>query len=97
MTIRERLAQFSRARTDSAAVHAVLIWLDSLPPEVVIAAMGKRQGGMSGPVTDGIPPVREWLAKQPSTAALIDSDERLARTYWEHPGMIFSGGGFPDA
>jgi hypothetical protein len=91
-TIRKTLSLLSSAATDTAATHGLLIWLDTLPLEILIAASGKRQAGIAGDVTNSIPGV----SLSPTIERLIDSDACLARTYWEHPNMIYSGSDFSD-
>jgi len=91
MRMRDRLAHIARAASDTAATHALLMWLDTLPPEVLIAAEGRRRAGMVGDVTRLLPTYRVPNDHNSTVELQVDTDEHLARFYWEHPSMIWSG------
>ena len=88
--MRAKLIEISRAASDTAAVHALLIWLDTLPPEILIAAEGRRRAGMVGHVTASLPPYRA-SGEDREIERQLDLSAILARVYWEHPNMIYSG------
>ena len=95
MKVRDELAKIARASSDTAATHALLIWLDSLPPEVMITAEGKRRAGIGGEVTSCIPKYRPGPDSGSTIEMQVESDAKLARVYWEHPAMMWSARRLP--
>jgi len=89
--MRAKLLEISKAASDTAAIHALLIWLDTLPPEVLIAAEGRRKAGMVGAVTTAMPIYRADGDVDSTVGIQVDSNAALARVYWEYPWMIYSG------
>ncbi len=89
--MRAKMLEISKAASDTAAVHALLIWLDTLPPQLLIAAEGRRAAGMVGKVTSSLPTYRASNDPGSTVGTQVDSNAALARVYWEHPGMMYSG------
>lgn len=89
--MRAKFKEFAGAASDTAAIHALLIWLDTLPPEVLIAAEGRVFAGLGGGMTERMPTFEVQDDEKSTVNLQVESDARLARIYWEHPGMIYSG------
>jgi len=89
--MRAKFAEFAGAASDTASVHALLIWLDTLPPELLMAAEGKRIAEVGGPVSDLLPCFRVESDDDAAVKLQVESDTKLARVYWEHPNMIYTG------
>ena len=90
MSIRKKLQELSNAASDTSATHALLIWLDTLPEEILITAEGRRRSVSVGPVTEALPRYRPKPGEAETIEALVSTDATLARNYWEHPFMIWS-------
>lgn len=90
-TIRGIIGRISRAESDSAAIHALLIWLDTMPPAVLIAAEGRQRAGLPGKVSRAMPTFNVPEDKDSTVEMQIASDARLARVYWEHPQLLHAG------
>ena len=89
--MRAKFAEFAGAASDTASIHALLIWLDTLPPEVLIAAEGRRRAELDGVISGMIPEFRPQDDDSSTVDLQIESDVKLARMYWEHPNMIYTG------
>ncbi len=91
MSIRNKLAELSRTVNDASAAHALLIWLDTLPPSLLIAAEGRRRAEMQGMVTDVLPRYRPPANRTSTVDVEVDLHCDLARIAWEHPSILWSG------
>lgn len=89
--VRDRLGEISRAATEGGALHALLGWLDTLPTDLLIVAEARRRAGMvPNGVSGALPPYRPTNDPGSTVLLQVESEERLARTYWEHPAMIWT-------
>ncbi|HUT91245.1 MAG TPA: hypothetical protein VMY37_17230 [Thermoguttaceae bacterium] len=91
MSARKNLEAISRASSDGAAIHALLKYLDTLPPQLLIAAEGRRMSGMSGGVTDLLPIYRAKGDTGSTVELQVETEAQFARLYWEHPYLMWTG------
>ena len=92
MSLRKKLAELSRTVNDASAAHALLMWLDTLPTSILLAAEGRRRAEMQGMVTCVLPTAARPLGNTTRDVE-VELHCDLAKIAWEHPSLLWTGKG----